>query len=45
MTTDPQNEAHTARMKEVQTAQRKKISEKKEADRGFILVNTGDGKG
>lgn len=43
--TQSNNEAHTARMKDVQTAQRKKISEKKEADRGFILVNTGDGKG
>lgn len=43
--TPSSNEAHTARMKDVQAAQRKKISEKKEADRGFILVNTGDGKG
>ncbi len=43
--TQSNNEAHTARMKDVQAAQRKKISEMKEADRGFILVNTGDGKG
>ena len=43
--TQSTNDAHTARMKDVQAAQRKKISEKKEADRGFILVNTGDGKG
>jgi cob(I)alamin adenosyltransferase len=45
MSADDQNTEHTAQMKEVQTAHREKMSEKKEADRGLFLLLTGDGKG
>ncbi|WP_300380746.1 cob(I)yrinic acid a,c-diamide adenosyltransferase [Henriciella sp.] len=42
MSTD---ESHSEKMKALQTEQRKKTSEARDAGRGLILVHTGDGKG
>lgn len=45
MTKENTDEAHQTRMKEMQQEHRKKIRERKQSDRGLVLVNTGDGKG
>jgi cob(I)alamin adenosyltransferase len=39
------NAAHKARMKEAQAEHRAKMKDKTRADRGLLLVHTGDGKG
>lgn len=38
-------EAHKARMQALQAEQRAKVKSRKSADRGLLLVHTGDGKG
>lgn len=45
MSEDTTDQAHQARMKEMQQEHRKKIRERKQSDKGLVLVNTGDGKG
>ena len=45
MSIERENADHAASMKQIQTAQRKKISEKKETEKGLFLLITGDGKG
>lgn len=45
MSMKSENADHAASMKQLQTAQREKMSEKKEADKGLFLLITGDGKG
>lgn len=42
---DEVNETHKEEMKKIQAAQRQKRSESKKADRGLVLVHTGNGKG
>ncbi len=45
MTDENTDKSHQTQMKEMQQEHRKKIRERKKADRGLVLVNTGDGKG
>lgn len=43
--TDSENTAHKEAMQQQQAEHRAKMKTKKKADRGLLLVNTGDGKG
>ena len=39
------DQSHTADMQKLQTEQKRKVDEARDADRGLVLVHTGDGKG